>query len=275
MPAIFAHYKFGREVLPHVDARVRQIVCSHRAMFNLGLQGPDFYFFDQLLRVRGKKYAEIGTRLHHNSCASLLSALEGYGGRRPRSAELAYLFGLIGHFALDSTCHPHIDAWVDELKYNHHRLETEFDRFLLQQSGVEEPRRFVLGRCIAAPKRDRLHIGRLYEAAGLGKEKDVARLFEDFRRIKNMTSVPSDRRYQAYQTVLKRFGAWDAIGGIFMGPQDTLSRETNARLLPLFKEAQLRYLRLAENYWMHIFEGEALDAYFERDFETEPQEVGV
>ena len=128
MPAIFAHYTFGAEALTEFTAPVRRIVCAHRGLFDLGLQGPDFYFFDQFLTLRGKHYSKTGSALHHGSCAELLLALEGEGGRRPTSAELAYLFGLIGHFALDSTAHPAIERWVMELTYDHHRLETEFDR---------------------------------------------------------------------------------------------------------------------------------------------------
>ena len=104
MPAIFAHCIFGAEALADFAAPIRRIVCAHRGLFDLGLQGPDFYFFDQFLTPRGKHYSKTGSALHHGSCEKLLLALEGEGGRRPTSAELAYLFGLIGHFAQDSTC---------------------------------------------------------------------------------------------------------------------------------------------------------------------------
>lgn len=117
MPSIFAHYTFGAEALADFAAPMRRIVCAHRGLFDLGLQGPDFYFFDQFQALRGKHYSKTGSALHHGSCAELLLALEGEGGRRPTSAELAYLFGLIGHFALDSTAHPAIERWVAELAY--------------------------------------------------------------------------------------------------------------------------------------------------------------
>ena len=98
MPAIFAHYIFGAEALADFAAPMRRIVCAHRGLFDLGLQGPDFYFFDQFQALRGKHYSKTGSALHHGSCEKLLLALEGEGGRRPTSAELAYLFGLIGQF---------------------------------------------------------------------------------------------------------------------------------------------------------------------------------
>lgn len=271
MPAIFAHYAFGAEALPKFAAPVQRIVRSHRALFDLGVQGPDFYFFDQFLMLLGKRYARTGSALHHGSCASLLQALEGEGGRRPDNGALAYLFGLIGHFALDQAAHPSIDRWVAALNYNHHRLETEFDRFLLERAGMA-PRYFRLGACMAAPRRQRLQVGRLYEAAGLGKAEDVAALLSDFGRIKNHTTLKSDRAYRVVQGVLKAIGAWNAIGGIFMGPKDALSEITNPRLLTIFEEAQARYVQLVANYYAHVFRGDALDAYFQRDFETNQEE---
>jgi len=271
MPAIFAHYLFGADTLRQFDDSVRRVVKTHRSLYNIGLQGPDFYFFDQLLRLRGKKYAQIGSELHHSSCAKLLLALEGDGGKRPDSGSLAYLIGLIGHFALDSTCHPSIDRWVEELPYNHHRMETEFDRYLLKRCGAIEPRCFPLGICITADRATRLKVGQLYEGAGLGAASDVAALIADFGRIKNGLQTPGDGRYRFYQSVLRLAGAQEALGGIFMGPKDVLSDKTNPRLSALFDEAKKRYVALASNYMAHVFEDAPLDEYFQRDFEREPE----
>lgn len=270
MPAIFAHYQFGAQTLPRFAAPVRRIIGAHRRLFDLGLQGPDFYFFDQFLLLRGKRYAQIGSALHHDAGATLLLALEGDGGRRPESAALAYLFGLIGHFALDSTAHPQIERLVRALNYDHHRLETEFDRHLLERRGVE-PRRFALGDVIRSTHRDRLLVGQMYEAAGLGDARDIAALFADFRRIKNRTTLASDRAYAVVQGALGAVGG-RAIGGIFMGPKDVLSDVTNPQMDALFAEGQQRYEYLIENYWQHVFDDAALDGYFARNFETEPEE---
>lgn len=270
MPAIFAHYTFGAEALTEFTAPVRRIVCAHRGLFDLGLQGPDFYFFDQFQALRGKHYSKTGSALHHGSCEKLLLALEGEGGRRPTSAELAYLFGLIGHFALDSTAHPAIERWVAELAYDHHRLETEFDRYLLERRGFD-PRRFALGDVIAVSRRERLLVGRLYESAGLGDARDIASLWRDFGWIKSRTSLKSDWTYAVVQKILALVGA-RSISGIFMGPKDMLSDVTNPQMLALFAEGQARYQKLVENYLQHVFCGAALDDYFLRDFETEPEE---
>ena len=50
MPAIFTHYTFGAEALADFTAPVRRIVCAHRGLFDLGLQGPDFIFLTSFWR---------------------------------------------------------------------------------------------------------------------------------------------------------------------------------------------------------------------------------
>ena len=45
MPAAYTHYRFGRDVLPLLPPETRQIIAAHRALYDLGLHGPDPYFF--------------------------------------------------------------------------------------------------------------------------------------------------------------------------------------------------------------------------------------
>lgn len=267
MPAIFAHYVFGREALPRMDARALPIVRSHMPFYKLGLQGPDFYFFDQLKRLQGKHLSYIGTMLHNHSCVYLLERLEHVGARRADSEELAYMLGLIGHFALDSTCHPHIDSWVKELDYDHNLIETEFDRMLLEREG-EHARRFPLGSVIKSDKRTRLKVGTMYKDFSLAE--DVAGLWHDFAFIKNLIRTPSDAQYRAYTKLLSMLGA-DALGGVLMGERSEIAPTTNLRLMPLFGQAQDVYAKLSTNFMDHVREGKRLDDYFERDFETLPE----
>lgn len=267
MPAIYAHYTFGRESLQKLDACAGRIAKSHRVFYDLGLQGPDFYFFDQLKKVRGKGFSYVGTMLHNKPCSYLLEHLKTEGGQRADSEQLAYMLGVIGHFSLDSTCHPYVDQWAAELGSDHMLIETEFDRFLLERDG-EDARRFPLGRVIEADRRTRLKIGKMYE--DFSTAEDVADLWREFAFIKNATRTPWDGQYKAYLNVLSALGA-DAISGVLMGERDALAPTTNLMLMPLFMQAQDVFVRLSTNFIDHIYEGVPLDAYFERDFERMPE----
>ena len=268
MPAMYAHYVFGRETLPLFNAEIQQIIKAHRNMFDLGLQGPDFYFFDQLKYLKGKTFARIGRELHHEPCEQLLAHFERENGRYVDISTLAYVLGLIGHFSLDSTCHPYIDAWVEAMPYNHMRMETEFDRFLLERDG-KKARRFPLGQCMASDKQQRMAIGYLYE--GHGSAKEVASLLREYGIIKNAMRTPIDLQYLIYQVILGVVGARKFIGGVFMGPQDAKSYITNPRLCVLFNKAKHLFVRLTDNYMEHYLHGNSLDAYFKRDFEVLPE----
>lgn len=269
MPAMYAHYVFGDEVLPQFDASIKRIVNNHRALYNLGLQGPDFYFYDQLFYFKRKSLALIGSALHRQSCGSLLRFFERNGGRRLDSASLAYSIGLVGHFSLDSTCHPHIGKWVETLPYNHMRLETEFDRLLLERNG-EDARSFRLGDCFASTKNERAVVANMYD--GHGSARDIAHLVRDYAFLKNIMRTPWDKQYELYQKVLSKFKA-EKIGGVFMGVKDDLSEYTNPRLMALFEEAKPVFVNLASNFMDHHFNGTPLDPYFERDFEVLPEDV--
>ena len=48
MPAFYAHYRFGCDVLKQLPEDIRSICTAHRGLFDIGLHGPDIYFFYRL-----------------------------------------------------------------------------------------------------------------------------------------------------------------------------------------------------------------------------------
>ena len=44
MPSTYAHYRFGKRVLERLDGEARRIAERHRALFDVGLHGPDVLF---------------------------------------------------------------------------------------------------------------------------------------------------------------------------------------------------------------------------------------
>ena len=45
MPSTYAHYRFGRDVLPKLPAHIRMIILQENDLFNIGLHGPDLLFY--------------------------------------------------------------------------------------------------------------------------------------------------------------------------------------------------------------------------------------
>ena len=50
MPSAYAHYKFGKMVIPELPKDIKNVIKKYPAPFKAGLQGPIFYFITGLFR---------------------------------------------------------------------------------------------------------------------------------------------------------------------------------------------------------------------------------
>ncbi|MFR8208979.1 hypothetical protein [Hominenteromicrobium sp.] len=62
MPAFYTHYRFGCDVLKQLPEDIRSICTAHRGLFDIGLHGPDIYFFYR--PVLPNKVNRIGYAAH-------------------------------------------------------------------------------------------------------------------------------------------------------------------------------------------------------------------
>ena len=133
MPAYLAHYACGVRAWHTLqDGTLRQLIRRHPAVYDLGLAGPDLFFYSLGDRALG---AEVGAQMHKERTGAFLRALYLYAmgqeGER-RSITLAYLAGFLGHYSLDTCCHPLVfyacsTGAVDTWQGRHFRLEAEMD----------------------------------------------------------------------------------------------------------------------------------------------------
>ena len=141
MPASYAHYRFGKLLLPAVPPDTRQCIQRFRRMFDVGLQGPDFFFYyNPLMKTAvgslgGHYHSQTGREFFAHACAAATT-----------EAGRAYLYGLLGHYCLDSGCHPFVNKMTDSGQARHIALESEFDRYLLEQDGESSPSTFDMSR---------------------------------------------------------------------------------------------------------------------------------
>lgn len=137
MPSIYAHYRFGAALLPNMPGDVRRTIQRFRRLFDMGLHGPDiFYYYSPLIRsgasFLGIKYHEqTGQDFFQRVCRAV---------RLERSeAAQAYLYGVLCHYCLDTHCHPFVEEQSALCGAGHAQIETEFDRFLLETDGKLPP----------------------------------------------------------------------------------------------------------------------------------------
>lgn len=135
MPACYAHYRFGREALPQLPSDARQCIQRFRRMYDMGLNGPDifFYYFNPLSKVN---VPDLARSFHCQSGAEFFTHA---WAQADTEAAKAYLYGLLGHYCLDSVCHPFVNRMVEIGEARHVALESEFERYLMEKDGLPAP----------------------------------------------------------------------------------------------------------------------------------------
>lgn len=132
MPAAYAHIRFGREqALP---GKYGALPRNFPQLYTVGLQGPDLLFYHNPVFSTAK--VREGHRLHAMTGQAFFKAAIDAYKKAPSDGALAYLFGVLGHYCLDSRVHPLVNQLVTSQQIDHVALETEFDRFLQQRDGL-------------------------------------------------------------------------------------------------------------------------------------------
>lgn len=143
MPALYAHLRFGEDVLHYLPASISYFLEKYHEAFALGTQGPDILFYHQPLK-RNELRAH-GTFLHTLSGKEFFLAQAKKLTQRCQTdsvreifemngAYAAYVCGFLCHFSLDVACHPFIDYNSCEA-LSHGKIESEFDKHVLRRNG--------------------------------------------------------------------------------------------------------------------------------------------
>lgn len=153
MPATYAHYRFGKLLLPSLPPDVRQCIQRFRRVFDTGLQGPDLFFYYNPLAKTA--VGELGNVFHAQSGQEFFTRACALADSE---AAVAYLYGLLAHYCLDATCHPFVNQMVTIGEAKHVALEAELERVLMAKDGIAEPHthdrskyvRLTRGECMTA-----------------------------------------------------------------------------------------------------------------------------
>ena len=229
MPSIYTHYRFGEEVLPRLSKQERDLIEDHRRSFDFGLQGPDFLFFDQLRRI---KTASFGHELH---LAPFAQSLQVILPAVSTDSDKAYLYGLIGHFALDSVCHPLIDKAVEEEGMDHMAIETDWDKRKLLEAGFV-PREYPLEKTIALDEDLVASIERRYGAFGVLSREELSKAPQAMVQMKRLLRTPGGVKNAIIVAGMKLSGHWKKFRHVLI-----LDNDPEAQYDALIEELEDRY----------------------------------
>lgn len=254
MPSCYAHYRFGVHVLQTLPKPVQKQIEANRNLFDLGLQGPDFFFFYRLGKNTPVK--KLGSKFHYQRGSEFF-------GRicrelpNPTDEELAYLYGLLGHYCLDSLSHPMIHRLSKGDSLIHNRMESEFERYLMDLDGISRPHFRDRGWFLPC-KGDCCRVAaRFYPGAAAEQIREAV---WTMRLILGLLMVHPGAKW-----VLKRMGG--ANPGLLMESRPVPEfAEINRALELHFREAKARYPGYLAQLQEHIATGKPFGKEFEGIF---------
>ena len=136
MPTTYSHYRFGKEVYSALTPKQKTVIDSYRGLYDLGLHGPDLLFYYHPFSKN--KVNQTGVNMHERpGIAFFLPAASRWRSCQNKKAALAYLYGVLCHFALDSTCHPYVEAASRRTGISHSEIEAEYDRRNMEKDSYD------------------------------------------------------------------------------------------------------------------------------------------
>lgn len=229
MPAYYAHYRFGKQALPLVSPQVRQCIQRFRRMYDLGLNGPDFFFYYYpFLKTETRQLGKVfhrqsGREFFTEACKAATS-----------EAARAYLYGLLGHYCLDATCHPYVNQLVQIAEAKHVPLESELDRYLLEQDGETSPHTFSPGKRLKPTRGECMTIAEFYPGT------TGARVSQSFGSMSFITNLLANPSRAGVVRLFSRF--YPSL------PEHGIPEEPSEALLPYVSELELFYREALQRY---------------------------
>lgn len=260
MPSIYAHYRFGCLVLPELPGDVRGAIARHRALFDAGLQGPDFFFFYK--PAAKTEIQKLGRKFHYQTGRDFFTRVCQTLNSNSGEEELVYLYGLLGHFCLDSLCHPFVHAHTDQGPIGHNALESEFDRYLLVLDGVKKPHTHQRSNYLKLNKDQCATVSRFYPPASADQIREAT---GSMRRFTALLTCHNSLHRTAAKAVLRTLG--EGKTGLLIPPvPDESCTHLNEPLVALYNTALEQYPRMLEDLRDHLTFREPLGKEFDPIF---------
>lgn len=154
MPGFTTHYIFGMKAYNDMPTnQLKHIVAKYRWLYQLGLQGPDIFFYNIPI-LRHRDYRNVGSYMHDyhvnrffECCLTHIGCIQS---KQQKEEAIAYFAGFLNHYIADHICHPYIYGRIgydaEHPSTTHHgrhaALENEIDAILLKKYKKKKPSQF-------------------------------------------------------------------------------------------------------------------------------------
>lgn len=258
MPATYAHYRFGAQMLGKMPADLGRTVKRNRRLFDVGLHGPDLFFYYR--PAFSTRVGELGGKFHRQTGKEFFSRVCRSLRLEPSEAGQAYLYGVLCHYALDVQCHPLVERLSRPGRASHTRIETEFDRYLMELDG--RPCRMNLTKHMFLTKPESQIAARFYPGA------EAAHIREGLKgmvRIRKALEMPDGWMREGVTKVIG-LGSEVFRDMLPKDPPDPVYKEWNSLLIERYRQAGSRFpemlLKLSAHLTYNAPLGEDFDPIF-------------
>ena len=260
MPCGYAHYRFGNQLIPQLPADVRGPIVRHRALFDMGLHGPDFLFFHHYFKKT--PIYQLGSDYHEMSGREFFEKACAHVKAQPSEAAAAYLYGVLTHYCLDTACHPFVYEMTDDTDLGHSELETEIDRYLMALDGIKKPHEANISHKLKLKKEEYEIVAGFYPEISV---KDTAACIRSMALSQRLLTIPTLLGHGVVVTFTWAAGGNTSGKVMTIGPDPKCSH-LDAQLMQLYNLALDRFPMLLEQLNHHMDYGEPFGDLFNANF---------
>ena len=246
MPSTYAHYRFGHELAKRCPAAAERYIREHRALYDIGLHGPDILFYYKPLGTNPVN--AIGFGMHARPAREFFGPAPKRIAAGDEDAARAYLLGFLCHFSLDSACHSYIENKIRLSGVTHTEIESEFDRSLLLQDG-KDPLSARLTAHILPTRENARVIAPLFQI----KSARVRKALRGMLFYNRLLRAPHAPKRALVNLVLHLSGNYREMHGMMIAKRPIPACEdSNMRLRKLFDRAVSACAALMEEYLAYL-----------------------
>lgn len=262
MPSTYAHYRMGQEVRRQMKKKEKTIIENYLDLFQIGLHGPDILFYYHPLTDNSVN--RVGFGLHEKSRYSFFErATKVVKEHGCDQAYLAYVYGVICHFALDVTCHGYVDEKIRMSGISHGEIEVEFDRELMVRDGFN-PISHRLTNHIKSSSETANVIKDFYDGIS---ETQVDKALKNMNFYNDLLLAPSRIKRNFIYALLKVSGNYKEMHGLIVNyKKNERCADSTQKLMELYETAKNLAVRLIQEYQTYMMGEADLDYIYNYTF---------
>lgn len=246
MPSIYAHYRFGARLLPTLPRDVQLTIKRYRRLFDVGLHGPDlFYYYNPLVKTA---IGDLGNKFHAQTGAEFFGRVCRMLVLSPSDPGMAYLYGVLAHYCLDSVCHPFVNAQVEARTAPHVDLESEFERYLLTLDDKVPVGEQDLSLHIQLTPGEAETVAEFYKPA---KARHIAAGVKNMALLTKLLILPEGNRRKALTQAMK-LASPDNLGMILPLQPDPRCAHLDGEFMELYTKAEQAFPELLRQVQEHM-----------------------